>query len=171
MLRRNNGTGPVHPTESRLKSPPLLKEQHKMECTVKWTGPDSGMSFIAETGSGHAVVMDGAQEAGGRNLGPRPMEMVLAGTGGCTAFDVVLILKKGRHAVSGCDVTLSAERADSDPKVFTRVHFHYKVKGRNLKSEVVARAIELSKDKYCSASIMLGKTAVISHDFEIIEES
>lgn len=142
-----------------------------MECTVKWTGPDSGMSFVAETGSGHAVVMDGAPEAGGRNLGPRPMEMLLAGTGGCTAFDVVLILKKGRHAVSGCDVTLNAERAETDPKVFTRVHFHYRVKGKQLKREIVARAIELSKDKYCSASIMMAKTAEITYDFEIVDDN
>lgn len=142
-----------------------------MECTVRWTGNDSGMSFIAETGSGHAVVMDGAPEAGGRNLGPRPMEMVLAGTGGCSAFDVVMILKKGRQAITACDVSLQAERADSDPKVFTKIHLHYRVKGRNLKPEAVARAIELSKEKYCSASIMIGKTAVISYDFEIIDES
>lgn len=142
-----------------------------MECTVRWTGNDAGMSFIAESGSGHAVVMDGAVDAGGRNLGPRPMEMVLAGTGGCTAFDVVLILKRGRHAVSGCEVRLTAERAEADPKVFTHIHFHYRVKGRQLKPEAVARAIELSKDKYCSASIMIGKTAEITHDFEIIDES
>lgn len=141
-----------------------------MECTVRWTGNDSGMSFIAETGSGHAVVMDGAPEAGGRNLGPRPMEMVLAGTGGCSAFDVVMILKKGRQAITACDVSLQAERADSDPKVFTKIHLHYRVKGRNLKPEAVARAIELSKEKYCSASIMIGKTAVISYDFEIVDE-
>lgn len=129
------------------------------------------MSFVAESGSGHAVVMDGAVDAGGRNLGLRPMEMVLAGTGGCTAFDVVLILKRGRHAVSGCEVRLTAERAKADPKVFTHIHFHYRVKGRQLKPEAVARAIELSKDKYCSASIMIGKTAEITHDFEIIDES
>jgi putative redox protein len=115
--------------------------------------------------------MDGAPEAGGRNLGLRPMEMVLAGTGGCTAFDVVLILKKGRHAVSGCNVSLKAERADTDPKIFTHIHFHYTVKGKQLKPEAVARAIELSKDKYCSASIMIGKTAEITHDFEIIDEA
>jgi len=133
-------------------------------------GSDAGMSFVAESGSGHAIVMDGAADAGGRNLGPRPMEMVLAGTGGCTAFDIVLILKRGRHAVSGCEVQLTAERADVDPKVFTRIHFHFKIKGRHLKPEAVARAIELSKDKYCSASIMMGKTAEITHDFEIIEE-
>lgn len=142
-----------------------------MECTVRWTGTDAGMSFIAETGSGHAVVMDGAPEAGGRNLGPRPMEMLLAGTGGCTAFDVVMILKKGRHAVSGCEVSLSAERADNDPKVFTKIHFHYRVKGRQLKAEAVARAIELSKEKYCSASIMLAQSAAITADYEIVEEA
>jgi putative redox protein len=141
-----------------------------MDCTVRWTGSDAGMSFVAETGSGHALVMDGAPEAGGRNLGPRPMELLLAGTGGCTAFDVVLILKKGRHAVSGCDVSLSAERAESDPKIFTHIHFHYRVKGKQLKPEAVARAIELSKEKYCSASIILGQSARITHDFEVIEE-
>lgn len=142
-----------------------------MECTVKWTGADSGMFFLAETGSGHITMMDGAPDAGGRNLAPRPMELVLAGTGGCTAFDVVLILKRGRHAVSGCEVSLKAERAETDPKVFTRIHFHFRVKGRNLKPDAVSRAIDLSKEKYCSASIMLGKTAEITHDFEIIEES
>ena len=142
-----------------------------MECTVRWTGNDAGMSFIAETGSGHAVIMDGAPEAGGRNLGPRPMEMLLAGTGGCTAFDVVMILKKGRHAVTGCEAQLKAERAETDPKVFTRIHFHYRVKGRNLKPEAVARAIELSKEKYCSASIMMAKSAEITHDFEIVEDN
>lgn len=141
-----------------------------MECIVRWTGNDAGMSFIAETGSGHAVVMDGAPEAGGRNLGPRPMEMVLAGTGGCSAFDVVMILKKGRQAITACDVSLQAERAESDPKVFTRIHLHYRVKGRDLRPEAVARAIELSKEKYCSASIMIGKTADITYDFEIINE-
>ena len=138
-----------------------------MECNVKWTG--DGMSFLAETGSNHAIVMDGAPEAGGRNLAPRPMEMLLAGTGGCTAFDVVTILRKGRHAVTGCEVSLSAERAESEPRVFTKIHLHFKVSGRQLKPEAVSRAIELSKDKYCSASIMLGKTATISHDFEICE--
>ena len=142
-----------------------------MDCTVRWMGNDAGMSFVAETGSGHAVVMDGAPEAGGRNIGLRPMEMVLAGTGGCSAFDVVLILKKGRHQISACDVSLHAERADSDPKVFTRVQFHYRVKGKNLKPDAVARAIELSKEKYCSASIMIGKTAELTSDFEIIEEA
>ncbi len=140
-----------------------------MECTVSWMGT-SGMSFAAETGSGHFVVMDGPPEAGGRNLAPRPMELMLASVGGCTAFDVVLILKKGRHAISGCTVSLKAQRAETDPKVFTEVHFHYRVTGRQLKPEAVARAIELSKEKYCSASIMLGKTAEITHDFEIVEE-
>ena len=140
-----------------------------MDCTVRWVGNDAGMSFIAETGSGHAVVMDGAPEAGGRNLGPRPMEMQLAGTGGCSAFDVVLILKKGRQAVTGCEVSLKAERAETDPKVFTQIHFHYRVTGKQLKPDAVARAIELSKDKYCSASIMMAETANITYDFEIIE--
>lgn len=138
-----------------------------MECKVKWTG--DGMSFLAETGSGHSVVMDGAPEAGGRNLAPRPMEMLLAGTGGCAAFDVVSILKKGRHAVTGCEVELQAERADTEPKIFTRIHFHFRVTGKQLKPEAVARAVELSKTKYCSASIMLGKTAELTHDIEIVE--
>ncbi|MBP6655159.1 MAG: OsmC family protein [Propionivibrio sp.] len=138
-----------------------------MECKVKWI--EGGMSFLAETGSNHAVLMDGAPEAGGRNLAPRPMELLLAGTGGCTAFDVVAILKKGRHAVSGCEVTLKAERAETDPKVFTHIHFHFRVTGKGLKPEVVTRAINLSKEKYCSASIMLGETARITHDFEIVE--
>jgi len=138
-----------------------------MECKVKWI--EGGMSFLAETGSNHAVMMDGAPEAGGRNLAPRPMELLLAGTGGCTAFDVVTILKKGRHAVTGCDVSLKAERAETDPKVFTRIHFHFRVSGRALKPDVVDRAINLSKEKYCSASIMLGATAEISSDFEIVE--
>ncbi len=128
------------------------------------------MSFIAETGSQHSLVMDGAPEAGGQNLGPRPMELLLAGTGGCTAFDVVLILKKGRHNVTNCEVQVSADRAETDPKVFTRIHFSFKVSGQQLKREIVERAIELSKNKYCSASIMLGKTAEITHDFEIIED-
>ncbi len=142
-----------------------------MECTVRWMGNDAGMAFVAETGSGHAVVMDGAPEAGGRNIGLRPMEMVLAGTGGCSAFDVVLILKKGRHQVSSCDVSLRADRAETDPKVFTRIHFHYRVKGKNLKPDAIARAFVLSKEKYCSASFMIGKTAEITSDYEIIEEA
>ncbi len=139
-----------------------------MECTVRW---HDGMSFIAETGSGHLVAMDGAPEAGGRNLAPRPMEMLLAGAGGCTAFDVVLILKRGRQAVSGCEVKLMAERAETDPKVFTKIHFHFVVRGRDLKPASVERAIAMSAEKYCSASIMLGKTAVISHDWEIVDDA
>ncbi len=139
-----------------------------MECKVRWI--DGGMSFLAETGSNHVDVMDGAPEAGGRKLAPRPMEMLLAGAGGCTAFDVVTILKKGRHAVTGCEVSLQAERAETDPKVFTRIHFHFRVSGKQLKPEAVARAIELSKEKYCSASIMLGKTATITHDVEVVED-
>ena len=137
-----------------------------MECTVRW---HDGMSFVAETGSGHLLTMDGAPEAGGRNLAPRPMETVLAGTGGCTAFDVVLILKRGRQQVSGCEVKLTAERAESDPKVFTHIHFHFVIRGRDLKADAVDRAIKMSAEKYCSASIMLGKTAKITHDWEIIE--
>lgn len=137
-----------------------------MECTVRW---HEGMSFIAETGSGHLVAMDGAPEAGGRNLAPRPMELLLAGTGGCTSFDIVMILKRGRQDVTGCEVKLAAERAESDPKVFTRIAMHFVVKGRNLKADAVERAVALSAEKYCSASIMLGKTADISHTWEIVE--
>jgi putative redox protein len=127
------------------------------------------MSFIAETGSQHLVAMDGAPEAGGRNLAPRPMELLLAGAGGCTAFDVVLILQKSRQEVTGCEVKLQAERAETDPKIFTKIRFIYQVTGKNLKPEMVERAIKLSAEKYCSASIMLGKTAEISHDWKIIE--
>jgi putative redox protein len=137
-----------------------------MECTVRW---QDGMSFVAETGSGHLVCMDGAPEAGGRNLAPRPMELLLAGTGGCTAFDVVLILKRGRHEVTGCELKLQADRAETDPKVFTRINMHFVVSGRSLKPDAVARAVNLSAEKYCSASIMLGKTAEITHSFEVIE--
>ncbi len=140
-----------------------------MDCRVKWGGVD-GMSFVAETGSGHAFVMDGAPEGGGRNLGPRPMETVLAGTGGCTAYDVVVILKKSRQQVSGCEVQLHAERADADPKVFTRIHMHFVVRGRDLKTSVVESAIKLSHGKYCSASAMLAKTAQITYDYEIVPE-
>lgn len=140
-----------------------------MECTVRWTG-SGGMSFIAETGSGHAVVMDGAPDGGGRNLGPRPMEMVLLGTGGCTAYDVVVILRKSGQDVRGCEVELRSERAAIDPKVFTRVHFHFVLRGRGLKPNLVERAIKLSHDKYCSASIMLGKTAELTTDWEVIED-
>ncbi len=137
-----------------------------MECVVKWV---DGMSFLAETGSGHALMMDGAPEAGGRNLAPRPMELLLAGTGGCTGFDVVLILKRGRQEVKGCEVSMKADRAETEPKVFTRIHFHYRVTGRELKPEMVERAIKLSAEKYCSASAMLAKTAEITHDWEIVE--
>lgn len=139
-----------------------------MECKVTWMGND-GMSFVAQTGSGHLVAMDGAPEGGGHNLAPRPMEMVLLGTGGCTAYDVVLILKRGRHDVRGCSVTLEAERASEDPKVFTRIHFKFTVTGRNLNPATVERAVQLSHDKYCSASIMLAKTAEISHSVELLE--
>lgn len=137
-----------------------------MDCTIKWL---DGMTFIAETGTGHLLAMDGAPEAGGRNLAPRPMEMLLAGAGGCSAFDVVLILKRARQAVTNCEVRLEAERAESDPKVFTRIKFHYTVSGHNLKPEAVKRAIDLSAEKYCSASIMLGKTAEMLHDWTIVE--
>lgn len=140
-----------------------------MKTTVRWTGPQ-GMSFLAETGSGHAVMMDGAPEGGGRNLAPRPMEMVLLGTGGCTAYDVVVILRKSGQDVRGCDVELEAERAESDPKVFTRIHFQFKVTGRGLKANIVERAIKLSHDKYCSASAMLAHTAKLSTGWEIIED-
>jgi len=138
-----------------------------MECTVRWSG--EGMTFLAETGSNHAVVMDGAPDGGGRNLAPRPMEMVLLGTGGCTAYDVVLILKKSGQEVTGCEVKLDAQRAETDPKVFTKIHMHFTVRGRNLKPNMVEHAIRLSHEKYCSASIMLGKTAEITKDFEIVE--
>jgi putative redox protein len=137
-----------------------------LECTVRWQ-PDAGMALIAETGSGHLLPMDGAPAGGGRDLAPRPLETVLAGTGGCTAYDVVLILKRGRHDITGCAVKLSAERAEQDPKVFTRIHMHFVVSGRNLPEAAVARAIELSHQKYCSASAMLGKTARIETSFEI----
>jgi putative redox protein len=138
-----------------------------MECTINWM-PASGMAFAAETGSGHIINMDGAPEGGGRNLAPRPMEMVLAGTGGCTAYDVVLILKRGRHDVRGCQVKLTAERADTDPKVFTKIHMHFVVTGANLSETAVQRAVQMSHEKYCSASIMLGKTADITTSFEIL---
>jgi putative redox protein len=139
-----------------------------MECTINWL-PGTGMGFIAETGSGHFITMDGAPDGGGRNLAPRPMETVLAGTGGCTAYDVVLILKRGRHDVRGCTVKLSADRADQDPKVFTRIHMHFTVTGRGLLQAAVERAIAMSHEKYCSASIMLAKTAEITTGFEIVE--
>ena len=148
-----------------------------MECTVSWTGAlgtRSGMGFVAETGSGHTLVMDGAPDAvkpenGGQNLAPRPMETLLAGAGGCTAYDVVLILKRGRHDVRGCTVKLDADRADTDPKVFTKINMHFTVTGKGVPAAAVERAIAMSHDKYCSASVMLGKTAAISTSFEVLE--
>jgi putative redox protein len=139
-----------------------------MKARVKWV---EQVSFLGETESNHAVLMDGSQAAGGRNLGPRPMEMLLLGAGGCTSFDVISILKKSRQAISDCYVELDAERAESDPKVFTRIHMHFVVKGKDIKPEAVKKAIKLSAEKYCSASIMLGQTAVITHDFEVVQES
>jgi putative redox protein len=138
-----------------------------MECTVDWVAA-SGMAFVAETGSGHLLTMDGAPDGGGRNLAPRPMETVLAGTGGCAAYDVVLILKRGRHAVTGCRVKVSAERASTDPKVFTRIGMHFIVSGQQLDAQAVARAVTLSHEKYCSATAMLAKTAQIEVTHEVV---
>ena len=138
-----------------------------MECAIKWV---DGVQFVAETGSGHALVIDGAPDVGGRNTGPRPMETVLAGTGACTASDVVVILKRSGQDITGCEIRLSAERADTDPKVFTSIHMHFIVRGRGLKRTLVESAIKLSHTKYCSASAMLGRTAAITHEFELIEE-
>jgi putative redox protein len=138
-----------------------------MECKVRWAG--EGMSFVAETGSNHLVTMDGAPDGGGRNLAPRPMEMVLLGTGGCTAYDVVVILKKSGQDVTGCEVKLTAERATTDPKVFTKIHMHWTVRGRGLKRNLVEHAVRLTHEKYCSATAMLIKTAEITRDFEVIE--
>lgn len=148
-----------------------------MECTVSWTGGSgarSGMGFVAETGSGHVLAMDGAVDErqpanGGQNLAPRPMETVLAGTGGCTAYDVVLILKRGRHDVRGCSVKLTSERAATDPKVFTKIHMHFIVTGKAIATAAVERAVAMSHDKYCSATIMLAKTAGITTSFEVLE--
>jgi putative redox protein len=148
-----------------------------MECTVNWTGglnTRSAMGFVAETGSGHVLMMDGAPDAdkpenGGQNLAPRPMETLLAGTGGCTAYDVVLILKRGRHAVQGCSVKLTAERASTEPKVFTKIHMHFTVTGKGVPPTAVERAVALSHEKYCSASVMLSKTAEITTSFEVLE--
>jgi putative redox protein len=139
-----------------------------MDCTIQWL-PGSGMAFAAETGSGHLLTMDGAPDGGGRNLAPRPMELLLAGAGGCTAYDVVLILKRGRLAVSGCTVKVSADRAETDPRVFTRIRLHFVVSGQGLSATAVERAIALSHDKYCSATIMLAKTAEVTTSFEIVE--
>jgi putative redox protein len=137
-----------------------------MKARVKWV---EQVSFLGETESNHAILMDGAAAAGGRNLGPRPMEMLLLGAGGCTSFDVISILKKSRQAVSDCYVELEAERAETDPKVFTKIHMHFVITGKDIKPEAVEKAIKLSAEKYCSASIMLGQTAVITHDFEVIQ--
>ena len=138
-----------------------------MECVVNWVAA-SGMSFVAETGSGHMIVMDGAPEGGGRNLAPRPMETVLAGTAGCTAYDVVLILRRGRQTVTGCQVEVTSTRAETDPKVFTKINMHFTVTGSDISAAAVERAIHMSHDKYCSASIMLGKTAEITTSFDIV---
>ena len=135
-----------------------------MKAKITWL---NGRTFVGESGSGHAVVMDGAPENGGRNLGVRPMEMMLLGLGGCTAFDVVMILEKSREKVTGCEVSLEAERADEDPKVFTRVKMIYRLKGENLKPAAVERAIKLSSEKYCSASKMFEKTATIEHEWVV----
>ncbi len=138
-----------------------------MKARIKWAGE---ASFIGETESSHAIVMDGPPDMGGRNIGPRPMELLLLGTGGCTSFDVVHILKKSRQQVTDCVAEIEAERANTDPKIFTKIHIHFIVSGKNLKPEQVDRAVKLSAEKYCSASIMLGKSALITHDFEIVEQ-
>lgn len=163
----------------RCNKKPIIfhRKRLRMECTVSWTGHTgtrSAMGFVAETGSGHVLTMDGAPDSvkpenGGANLAPRPMETVLAGTGGCTAYDVVLILKRGRHAVTGCSVKLTSERADADPKVFTKIHMHFTVTGKSVPPLAVERAIAMSHEKYCSASIMLGKTAEITTSFDVFE--
>ena len=148
-----------------------------MQCTVSWTGASgasSKMGFLAETGTGHTIMMDGAPDAakpenGGQNLAPRPMELLLAGTGGCTAYDVVLILKRGRHDVRGCSVKLSSERAEVDPKIFTKIHMQFSVTGKGIPATAIERAIAMSHDKYCSASIMLGKMAEITTGFDYTE--
>jgi putative redox protein len=138
-----------------------------MDCIVRW---GDGMTFVAETGSGHLVSMDGAPDGGGRNLAPRPMEVVLAGAGGCTAYDVVVILKKSGQEITGCEVSLQAERATTDPKVFIKIHYHFVVRGKNLKRNLVEQAVRLTHEKYCSATAILAKTAEITKDFEIVEE-
>ena len=139
-----------------------------MKARIKWV---DGVAMLAESGSGHALVMDGPPEHGGRNLGVRPMEMLLMGLGGCTEFDVLHILRRGRHEVSLCEVELNAERAEADPKVFTRIHVHFRVAGKGLTEKAVERAVRLSAEKYCSASIMLGAMAEITHGFELVEPS
>lgn len=139
-----------------------------MKTTVERIGP---MAFSAISDSGHTIIMDASQEVGGENRGSRPMELILMGLGGCASIDVVMILEKARQEMTGCKVVINAERAESDPKVYTRIHVHFIVSGKNLNRDRVARAIELSAEKYCSVSIMLGKTATIEHDFEIIQET
>jgi len=138
-----------------------------MKARVKWL---DNMSFVGESGSGHSIVMDGAPDSGGRNLAARPMEMVLIGMGGCTAFDVVMILQKARQPILDCVVELSAERSEEIPKVFTKIHAHYIIKGRGLSEKQVEKAVNLTAEKYCSVSIMLAATADVTHDFEIIED-
>jgi putative redox protein len=150
-----------------------------MQCTVSWTGAtgaNSNMGFLAETGSGHALMMDGAPDAakpenGGMNLAPRPMELLLAGTGGCSAYDVVLILKRGRHDVRGCSVKLTSERAEVDPKIFTNIHMQFSITGKGIPESAIERAIAMSHDKYCSASIMLGQMAAITTGFDYVDAS
>lgn len=136
-----------------------------MHTQIKWA---SNAAFIGKSSSGHIVVMDGPAEGGGRNLGPRPMEMLLLGMGACSAYDVVSILRKSRQDITDCEAEITSKRADSDPKVFTEIHIYFVITGHNLKSEKVARAIKLSAEKYCSASIMLGVTAQVTHDFEVV---
>lgn len=145
----------------------IVSLEAEMKCSVKWL--EDGVSFLAKTESGHLVPMDGAPSAGGNNLGPRPMELLLAGMGGCSAFDVVTILKKGRHDVTGCHVEIDADRAETEPKVFTRIHLVYTVRGKGLSQAAAERAVKLSKEKYCSASIMLGQTARITHEVVVLE--
>jgi putative redox protein len=137
-----------------------------MKARVKWV---ENAMFLAESGSGHSIVMDGPPEAGGHNLGVRPMEMLLMGMGGCASFDVIHILRKGRQDVRDCQAFLDAERSETEPKVFTRIHIHFVVTGKGLTDALVERAVNLSAEKYCSASIMLGKTATITHDFKLVE--
>jgi putative redox protein len=137
-----------------------------MQATVKWI---DGVMFVGESGSGHAVIMDGPPDQGGRNMGIRPMEMILLGVGGCSSFDVVQILQKGRNDIVSCTTELTAERVDTIPSVFSKIHLHFIVSGRNLKAAAVERAVKLSAEKYCSATIMLGKSVEITHDFEVIE--
>ena len=138
-----------------------------MQATVKWV---DGVMFVGEAGSGHAVVMDGPPDHGGRNIGMRPMEMILVGLGGCSSFDVVQILQKGRNDILSCVAEITAERVDAVPSVFSKIHLHFVVSGHNLKASAVERAVTLSAEKYCSAAIMLGKAGVeITHDFEVIE--